>query len=43
MIDLPGPLAEVRKLSGGGQTTEHSFRPALAKLLAVPAKATEVA
>lgn len=31
-MDLQGYVAEVRALYASGQTTEHSFRPALAKL-----------
>ncbi|GAA0638046.1 DNA methyltransferase [Sphingomonas ursincola] len=31
-MDIQGYLNEVRKLYQGGQTTEHSFRPALARL-----------
>lgn len=31
-MDIQGYLNEIRKLYQGGQTTEHSFRPALARL-----------
>lgn len=31
-MDIPGYLNEIRALYASGQTTEHSFRPALAKL-----------
>ena len=31
-MDIGGYLAELRKLHASGQSTEHSFRPALAKL-----------
>lgn len=31
-VDIAAYLAEVRKLHASGQTTEHSFRPALARL-----------
>lgn len=31
-MDIPGYLDEIRSLYKGGQTTEHSFRPALARL-----------
>ncbi len=31
-MDIAGYVAEIRKLHAGGQTTEHSFRPALARL-----------
>ena len=33
-MDVQGYLSEVRALYASGQTTEHSFRPALAKLFA---------
>jgi hypothetical protein len=33
-MDIPGYLDEIRSLYKGGQTTEHSFRPALARLFA---------
>ena len=33
-MDVQGYLSEIRALYASGQTTEHSFRPALAKLLA---------
>ncbi|OAN56292.1 type ISP restriction/modification enzyme [Sphingobium sp. TCM1] len=33
-MDIQGYLSEIRALYGSGQTTEHSFRPALAKLFA---------
>lgn len=31
-MGIQGYLSEIRALYAGGQTTEHSFRPALAKL-----------
>lgn len=31
-IDIAGYMAEIQRLHGSGQTTEHSFRPALAAL-----------
>ena len=31
-MDIQGYLNEIRALYASGQTTEHSFRPALAKL-----------
>jgi Type ISP C-terminal specificity domain/N-6 DNA Methylase len=31
-MDITGYLIEIRKLAASGQTTEHSFRPALARL-----------
>ncbi len=31
-MDIAGYVSEIRKLHAGGQTTEHSFRPALARL-----------
>ena len=33
-MDVQGYLSEIRSLYASGQTTEHSFRPALAKLFA---------
>lgn len=33
-MDIQGYLSEIRALYASGQTTEHSFRPALAKLFA---------
>jgi hypothetical protein len=33
-MDIPGYLEEIRKLHASGQTTEHSFRPALERLFA---------
>lgn len=33
-MDIQGYLSEIRTLYASGQTTEHSFRPALAKLFA---------
>lgn len=33
-MDITAYLAEIRDLYRTGQSTEHSFRPALAKLLA---------
>jgi hypothetical protein len=33
-MDITAYLAEIRKLYASGQSTEHSFRPALAKLFA---------
>lgn len=31
-MDIAGYLGEIRALHASGQTTEHSFRPALARL-----------
>jgi hypothetical protein len=33
-MDIQGYVDEIRKLHGSGQSTEHSFRPALAKMFA---------
>lgn len=33
-MDISGYLDEIRKLYASGQTTEHSFRPALERLFA---------